>query len=64
MLIQNTNPMNVAPDQRRVRQGFLRDVAGALNLEAQDRLPDVLSDVDDCLFDVVHAASPTRARSL
>lgn len=25
MLIQNTNPMVVAPDSRRVRQGFLRD---------------------------------------
>lgn len=25
MLIQNTNPMNVAPDQRRVRQGFARE---------------------------------------
>ncbi len=25
MLIQNTNPANVAPDQRLVRQGFLRD---------------------------------------
>ncbi|CDZ56083.1 molybdopterin-containing oxidoreductase family protein [Neorhizobium galegae] len=25
MLIQNTNPMNVAPEQRLVRQGFLRD---------------------------------------
>lgn len=24
MLIQNTNPMNVAPDQNRVRQGFMR----------------------------------------
>jgi len=25
MLIQNTNPMSVAPDQNRVREGFLRD---------------------------------------
>ncbi|WP_105402944.1 molybdopterin-dependent oxidoreductase [Neorhizobium sp. T7_12] len=25
LLIQNTNPMNVAPEQRLVRQGFLRD---------------------------------------
>jgi anaerobic selenocysteine-containing dehydrogenase len=25
MLIQNTNPMNIAPEQRLVRQGFLRD---------------------------------------
>ncbi|MEF2070950.1 molybdopterin-containing oxidoreductase family protein [Consotaella aegiceratis] len=25
MLIQNTNPMNVVPDQRRVRRGFARD---------------------------------------
>ncbi|WP_128294037.1 molybdopterin oxidoreductase family protein [Afifella aestuarii] len=25
MLIQNTNPMNVAPDQEQVRRGFLRD---------------------------------------
>ncbi len=25
MLIQNTNPMNVAPEQRLVKQGFLRD---------------------------------------
>jgi anaerobic selenocysteine-containing dehydrogenase len=25
MLIQNTNPVNVAPEQRRVKQGFLRD---------------------------------------
>lgn len=25
MLIQNTNPMNVAPEQRLVRQGFMRD---------------------------------------
>ena len=25
MLIQNTNPVNVAPEQRLVKQGFLRD---------------------------------------
>jgi len=25
LLIQNTNPMNVAPEQRRVREGFMRD---------------------------------------